>query len=160
MIIFGNIENFKNQSENIDMAVEYLKKYLNDNSAEYLNIIKQPIGYINKINLSKSVFLLEQVYNTKNRNECKYESHLKYIDIHFIIDGIETLEVSEIPNLDIIIPYNEKKDVTIYNNNTFGSILNLKKFDLAVFFPEDGHMTSVALKEKNKTVKIVVKILI
>ena len=160
MTTFGNIEKYRNQNKNINDTIEYLKGYLNINSEKYLNIRNQSVGYVNKIDLSESVFLLEQVYNTKNRNECIYESHLKYIDIHFIIDGYETLEVEDVSRLDIEIPYNEQKDSTIYNNRTKGSILNLKKFDIAIFYPEDGHMTSITLKGNNKVIKIVAKIML
>ncbi len=160
MANFGNINTIENYDKKLDETIKYLKKYLDRSSHEYKDLIKQSIGYINKVQLNENVLLLEQVCSLKERENCCYESHRKNIDIHFIVDGIENIEVQDIKDLKITHEYSEEKDAAKYSFETNGSILKLKQNDIAIFYPEDGHMTSLGYGNNEKIVKIVAKVLI
>lgn len=50
--------------------------------------------------------MLFQSYITKDKVDCLYESHKKYIDIQYI-DGCEIMEVENIANLHVSKEYNK-----------------------------------------------------
>jgi YhcH/YjgK/YiaL family protein len=43
---------------------------------------------------SKSIFAIIQEYNTKEIKDCVLEGHVKYIDIQYIIQGVELMGVT------------------------------------------------------------------
>jgi beta-galactosidase beta subunit len=43
--------------------------------------------------LKASLFLIIQEYNTKEIKDCVLEGHVKYIDIQYIIQGVELMEL-------------------------------------------------------------------
>ena len=94
---------------------------------------------------------------TKKREDSSYESHRKYIDLQYLIQGEELIEVSPTHKLSITHNYNEEKDYALYNNDIHGSSLYMKPGMIAIFFPEDGHMPGLIKTESSKIIKSVVK---
>lgn len=158
MAIFGNINTIELDNKRYQEICDYLKRYLDENSLEYQGLMHQESGYIKKVQLSDTVLILEQVYMSKNRENCFYESHQKNIDIHFIVDGCEIIEVKETNLLDTTVPYLAEKDAQKYSYKSKGSSLVLRTGDIAFFHLNDGHMTSLGLKQNEKIVKVVVKV--
>jgi len=71
--------------------------------------IAKAFAYINETDLSQTalgkyeidnddIFALVQEYDTKDKNECKLEGHSKYIDIQYIIYGVELIGVTSLIN--------------------------------------------------------------
>ena len=106
------------------------------------------------------MIFIEQTYLSKDREECFYESHQKYIDIHLIVKGTEYIEVCNTNELNVLENYNEHKDATKYRYDINGSILKLCVGDVAIFFPKDGHMTSMSENINSEITKVVAKVLI
>lgn len=160
MAIFGTLEVVREQvkDKKFNRAFEYLETVLKDGTIENKRLLTYSIDAFEKINLDKNNFGLEQVYYTKDRNKCFFESHRKYIDVQFILDGEEIIEVSDIKNLDVTFPYDENMDIIKYNDNVNASIVKLQKGDVAIFFQEDGHMPCIKLNKPGKVVKTVVKV--
>ena len=61
-------------------------------------------------------FYSVQSYDTKPVDECKLESHRKYIDIQVMVSGEERMDVVDISKLTIQENYNEDKDVMFWNS--------------------------------------------
>jgi len=160
MYIIENLNKIEKIDERLNDALDYFKRYLNTESKQYKNLINQSDGFINKIDVSESLFFIEQVYSMRERVKCQYESHLKYIDLHFILSGSEIIEVENISYLEIDTPYNEIKDATKYSNVHLGTQITLNEFELIVLEPNDGHMTAIEQSKDTSVVKIVAKILI
>jgi len=160
MAIFGTLEVVKNQlcDSKFDKAFEYLEKVLKDGTVENKRLMKLPIGAFEKVDLDSCNFALEQVYNSKERNECFFESHKQYIDVQFILDGEEIIEVANVNTLTITMPYKKEMDLIKYNDTKHASKLKLQKGDVAVFFPEDAHMPCLQVKGNVKIIKTVVKV--
>jgi YhcH/YjgK/YiaL family protein len=160
MAIFGTLEVVKKQlcDKKFDIAFEYLEKVLKDGTVENKRLIKLPIGAFEKVDLDNCNFALEQVYNSKKRNECFFESHKQYIDVQFILQGEEIIEVSNSNDLVVESAYSEKIDLVKYKDTSKSSHIMLKKGDVAIFFPEDAHMPCVKVKESLKVIKTVVKV--
>lgn len=100
-----------------------------------------------------------QEYNTKNAEDCKSEGHRNYIDIQYIVSGVETMEVFDISKATVKSEYNDVKDVEFYEHFSDASVCNVSSGEYAIFFPEDIHRPGMAYKGENKPVKkIVVKV--
>lgn len=160
MAIFGNIDVVKKQvdREKFDKAFEYLEKVLEDNSQENRRLKSLKVGAFEKEDLDENNFALEQVYNSKDRNDCFFESHRKNIDVQFILEGEEIMEVDNINNLQETFSYNETMDLIKYSDSKFSSSIKVKKGDVAIFFPEDAHMPCIKTNNSIKVVKTVVKV--
>lgn len=160
MAIFGNIEVVKKQVDNekFAKAFEYLEKVLEKNSEENKRLLNLPIDAFEKEDLDKNNFALEQVYNSKERENCFFESHRKNIDVQFILEGEEVMEVDNIKNLNINFPYDDSIDLIKYDDSRFSSSIKVKKGDIAIFFPEDAHMPCIKIKNSVKVIKTVVKV--
>ncbi len=91
----------------------------------------------------------------------KLEIHKKYIDIQLLLAGEEIIVYRDVENLKESVPYNETKDIAFYHHKEEGAVpLVLIPGNFAVFFPWEGHMPGVYLREGEslKVRKCVVKI--
>jgi biofilm protein TabA len=160
MAIFGNIEVVKKQVDDKKFlkAFEYLEKVLDENSTENKRLNSLNIGAFEKENLDENNFALEQVYNSKDRKNCFFESHRKNIDVQFILEGEEIIEVDNIENLSEKFSYDDAMDLVKYSDSSFSSSIKLKKGGVAIFFPEDAHMPCIKIENSKKVIKTVVKV--
>ncbi len=160
MAIFGKLDVVKKELNDTKfyIAYEYLEKVLNKATEENKRLLHLGIGAFEKVDLDDENFALEQVYNSKKRNKCFFESHKRYIDVQFILEGEEIIEVSHIHDLDVDHAYDEQNDLIRYRDANRASSLKLKKGDVAVFFPEDAHMPCLENSHSVKVVKTVVKV--
>ena len=103
------------------------------------------------------LFLLVQQYPTSPPAERTYESHLRYIDIQYIIGGSEIIFCTPIGGLTVRAPYDEKKDVIFYDDAE-GQPLTLRAGDFALFWPWDGHKPGCRAAGDDWVRKVVAKV--
>ena len=103
-----------------------------------------------------TIFALVQEYQTKPLNECKLESHKKYIDIQYVIRGEEMMGVTT-QNNQKIIEVNEEKDYTFYKGTT--SLVRVSKGMFTIFFPDDLHQPCVQTESAAEVKKVVIKVM-
>lgn len=96
-----------------------------------------------------------RIYETKPESELKWENHRKYIDIQCVLDGEETIAVTDLSSLAITKEYAPDSDVEFLGGSIPGSKLQLRPGVFAVLFPGEGHKPGV-MSEKIGTVKKVV----
>lgn len=159
MAIIGNIyklEKFLNKKE-LNIVFDYFKKATNPNSDISKRILSKTSDSCEKIMLTDEIFVLEQVFYTKNREESIIESHRKYIDFQLVISGNEQMEYIDIDKLTIENEYDEYKDLILYKLVDNTSKFVLQNNDLAIFFPDDAHL-GLGIYEKSELVhKAVIK---
>lgn len=102
------------------------------------------------------VFALVQEYPTRAAAECFWEAHRKYIDIQFLVVGVEQIDHAPVSDLQITEPYDPTKDRMILQGD--GSILKLTDGMFAIFFPHDAHRPCMAFNQPEKVRKIVLKV--
>ena len=160
MAIFGKLEIVKEQvkEDKFKKAFEYLEEVLKYGSQENKRLLSLPIDAFETVDLNTNNFALEQVYQSKERNECFFESHKQYIDVQFILEGEEVIEVKNIEALEVNMPYDETMDLIKYKDTTESSKIILKKGDVAIFYPEDAHMPCIQINKSSKVIKTVVKV--
>jgi YhcH/YjgK/YiaL family protein len=160
MAIFGRLKVVKEhlKDKKFDIAFQYLEQVVENGTKVNQRLLNLPVGAFEKRVLDDMNFALEQVYNSKLREECFFESHNSYIDVQFILDGEETIEVVNNQTLRITSQYNKDIDLIKYDDTKSASSLKLQKGDIAIFFPEDAHMPCLQTNKSEKVVKTVVKV--
>jgi YhcH/YjgK/YiaL family protein len=160
MAIIGNIYKLEKILKDKELYVifEYFKQALNINNKVHKRILASPIGSFEKVNITNDIFALEQVFYTKNREDCFIESHKRYIDFQLILSGNEQMEYVDIDKLEIVEEYNKEKDLIIYKLVDNTSKFLLQENDLAIFFPDDGHIGLPKFKESELVYKTVIKL--
>lgn len=160
MAIFGNIEVLKKQIKDTKFltAFDYLTKVLDESSKENKRLNAYDLDVFEKIELDENNFALEQTYFSKEREKCFFESHRQNIDVQFILEGEEIIEVADNHSLTIDVPYRESMDLIKYHDTKQSSQLLLRKGDVAIFFPNDAHMPCIKVNEPVNIIKTVVKV--
>ena len=160
MALFGTLETLKSQvcDSKFKKAFLYIEKLQDKNSSEYKSISKTKVDECNKIVLDENCFVLEQAYITKDKKDCLYESHKKYIDIQYMFEGDEIMEVENINNLEISKEYDVTLDYAKYLQSKKSSSLLIKENEMAIFYPNDAHMPCMKIDENKKIIKVVFKI--
>jgi YhcH/YjgK/YiaL family protein len=107
----------------------------------------------------RTPFVVVQEYYGKQKSDAFYESHKKYTDIQYIIEGEEVIGLTALDKLKIKEPYNEENDIAFYDFDG-GDYLKASPEKFFLFFPEDAHRPSITTGDSILVKKIVVKILI
>jgi biofilm protein TabA len=98
-------------------------------------------------------------YETKNYKEIVAESHKKYIDIHYILNGEEIIGYSDYKNeKTIAAKYNIEKDAELFSNILNENFFVLKRGMFAIFYPQEIHRPGMLYEKKCKVRKIIFKI--
>lgn len=135
----------------IHSGIKIALEYIQNNNLNSLEIGKYEI-------LGDKVFLLIQSYDTKDQQECIWEAHKKYLDIHYMIEGSELIGIANIEKMKVTTQYDEKDDYWLFSGDQ--DFLTLEEGMFTIFFPQDVHMTSLKIKESKLVKKAVIKILI
>lgn len=140
-----NISTYKNLSERFEKAFDFLS----NQDLEKLEVGKYELDLDN-------LFVLIQEYTGKKEEEGKCEAHKKYIDIQYIISGIEKIGYAPVDTMEVVDPYNEDKDRCFVKFKGDFNVLTKDMF--AIYFPQDGHMPGIEVIEGSTIKKAVVKI--
>ena len=95
---------------------------------------------------------------TKPAEEMLFETHEKYMDIHFIVSGEEKIEFCNRDQISVANPYSAEKDITQYTGSDDCSFVILRAGDFAFTSYEDAHKPNIAVDAPAKVRKIVFKI--
>lgn len=101
------------------------------------------------------IFAIVQEYDTKEEKDCILEGHYKYIDIQYVIKGVEIMGFTPLTD-QISVEENLEKDYTFYKGET--SMLRVEEGMFTIFFPEDLHRPCVKAGQISKVKKVVVKV--
>ena len=101
------------------------------------------------------VFALVQEYESKPMDQGRWESHVNYIDIQYVVDGEESIGYANVDQLELG-EYNAAKDRYVPQGE--GSFVHLTAGMFGLFMPEDAHMPNMAVDEPRPVKKVVIKI--
>lgn len=94
--------------------------------------------------------------DAKSPEEQVAEKHESYIDIHYVIDGEETIGWAPLQEgLEPLKPYDSEGDYALYTPLVDEILLPMKPGMFAVFFPQDIHRPGMG---QAKIKKIVIKV--
>lgn len=107
----------------------------------------------------KNLYAIVQSYNSKMPEDGRLEAHRNYIDIQYIISGIEEIGAVDISKVCTSVEYNPEKDVEFFADTDKASKCVVEAGEYGIFFPNDVHKPGLAFEGTSTFVKkVVVKI--
>jgi YhcH/YjgK/YiaL family protein len=126
----------------------------------------QAFDYILKTDLSQipigkheidgeDVFAIVMEYETKDKNESKFEGHHQHIDLQYIVSGSEFMGIATLTDQTPV-------ETSIENDYDFYDIdsdfIQLDAGMFTIFFPDDLHKPGIRPNQISKIKKVVIKI--
>ncbi|MBQ9085917.1 MAG: YhcH/YjgK/YiaL family protein [Clostridia bacterium] len=137
-MIFGNIHTYK------DCGITALSPYL-----ELLRSLPTDIPD-GRTHLDNGVYYTVYTVNLKDPKTANFESHKNYIDLQYILEGTEQMEISPLTELHEVVPYSAEKDCMFWSGE--GVMLTFRPGDFAVYAPMDGHKPGLGTGISRKVV--------
>lgn len=95
-------------------------------------------------------------YETTTPENRFWEAHRQYLDLHLMLKGEERIDIAFIENMEQK-DYVEKDDF-LPLEGTPAAAVALDEGDFLICYPQDGHMTGLAVNEPVKLKKAIFKI--
>jgi YhcH/YjgK/YiaL family protein len=105
-----------------------------------------------------NIFALIQEYDTRPMGKCRFEAHLRYIDIQYVHEGAEIMGWAPVQTLPLDVEYDEEKDVAFFEQPVRFSSAEVTKGLFTVFFPADAHEPGIRMAGHNTVRKVVMKV--
>jgi len=93
--------------------------------------------------------------DTKKIEDCSFEAHRKYADIHFVAYGKEKIGYSDVSQLKLT-EYDEEKDAAALEGK--GDLVTLLPGYFMITLPDDAHMPCVCAETCEPLGKMIAKI--
>lgn len=103
------------------------------------------------------IFALFRRYETVEAQGVKLESHRKYIDVQYLLEGEEIIGLAVDSRNVEGLGYDREKDVEFFEGEGEGAVL-LKTGQCAVFLPGELHAPGIMGGKPAKVCKVVVKV--
>lgn len=162
MALFGSLTTIQTQlaaAPAFVRSLEYVARCLTPGSVEAARIAAVPEGVTERVELGDGIFALEQAYLGKAEAAAKWEAHERMIDIQVVVSGRERMGVCEVAGLRLTEDYRAERDLMFFAAPEGGvSMLAVGPGGLAVFYPADAHLPSLADGEPILVRKTVVKV--
>ena len=95
-------------------------------------------------------------YETTKPENRFWEAHKDYLDLHLLLDGKEQIDLNFLKNMTLG-EYVKEEDYQKIEGNKNSSVV-LSEGDFLICYPNDGHMTAIAVGEPQKIKKAIFKI--
>ena len=147
-MIFGNIENQKEY----DFLEDKIKECFTYNKEKDLMSFDNGRYDIKDDELFVNIVEYE---TTKPENRF-WEAHKDYLDLHLILDGKEQIDLNFLKNMTLG-DYIKEEDYQKIEGDKNSSV-TLSQGDFLICYPNDGHMTAIAVDKPQKIKKAIFKI--
>ncbi len=104
----------------------------------------------------ESMFAMVVDEPTRIRSDCKWESHRRYHDIQYVVDGEEVMGFASLDQMRVVEPFKESLDYAFYEGD--GQYITVRPGFFALFAPQDVHRPSMAVTTPMRVRKVVIKI--
>ena len=101
------------------------------------------------------LFALVQEYTTRVADECVWEAHRRYIDVQFVVTGVERMGVASLSQMRERQTYDAARDVAFFEPGS--EFVTIRAGMFAIFGPEDVHSPCHAAGAPVLVRKVVVK---
>jgi len=160
MALFGLFSVVRQQCarSEFNAAFVYAEEALTPGSPAHVRIMALASGSTHRQELSGGAYAMEMAFLTKTRSEGFFETHRRFVDVQVVVSGEEVMEVECADRLAVTQPYDETKDFSKHEDGGFPSVLRMRSGDVAVFWPADAHMPSLAVSQPALVRKTVIKV--
>jgi YhcH/YjgK/YiaL family protein len=138
-------DSYRCMSENFAAGFDYLRSMAFETIADGRYRIR-----------GDDVFAMVQSYQTKPRDQGRWEAHRHYADIQLMVEGAEYVGVCSITRMTVAEPYTRERDVEFFIGD--GRFHRLERGEFAVFLPQDVHMPGIMIATADQVKKVVVKV--
>lgn len=145
-----NLEMFVLQNERNDKAWQVAFDFLKRNDLNSLAIGRYDLS-------DDGTYATVSEYETKEHETARYEAHRRYIDIQYVSEGEEFMELLPLDQIIESQDYDEQADIMFFNGKP-GKRLYANKDHFFVFFPNDVHKPCLKIETPTKVRKVVIKI--
>lgn len=142
----SNLANYKSVSKNIGKFVDYIK--------QHDITVYEPGVY----EIDEDIFFTVKTYEPRLPESAGWETHKKFIDIQYVIEGKELMGVAPSSILTVKEPYNDEQDKMTYLPTDKEATLKLWPGMFALLLPQDAHHPTLIDGEVTLNKKAVVKI--
>ncbi len=103
-------------------------------------------------------FFIHSIYNTERPDEIIYENHKKYLDVHLVLKGEESILFGDAKYMNPVRKYDEVEDYELLNYpGNIGTIV-IHAMNFAILFPGEAHKGGVSIDGTPcKVEKVVIK---
>ncbi|TCT32671.1 YhcH/YjgK/YiaL family protein [Martelella mediterranea] len=152
-MIFGRLDNLKAEQEILPEAVREGLRFINDT-----DLANAPVGRVDID--GDRIFAMVQDYETKPLSENRPESHIRYLDIQYVVSGREVIGLAPLDGAGApVTDLREERDLLFYDDVSGEMPLTMNAGSYAVFYPWDVHRPACRLNDQSESVrKVVVKI--
>ncbi len=108
---------------------------------------------------AKGNYVIVENYTSKHWEDCRWESHIKYLDIQYIVKGREQIAWRGTEGLEITENRFSESDIAFYTSDealVTTTIMNEGNF--AVFYPGDVHRPGACIDTPQAVKKIIFKL--
>ncbi len=103
------------------------------------------------------IYASVDAYPTRRRATSGWEAHRRYIDVQYVVSGVEVMGIAPLDHLEVTVPYDNAQDAVRLVGD--GDFVTVPAGTFAVFFPQDAHMPCLAAADAPGPVrKVVVKV--
>ena len=145
-------------ADRLDRAAQYagLPKRIRT-ALEWLRATDLAALPVGRIDLEgEKLFALVQEYDTKPMSEGLWEAHRSYIDVQYVVRGVERMGYTPVETITVTKPYDADKD---YLNGTGpGAFIEAPAGMVFVLWPGDAHMPGMRVDGPVPVRKIVLKV--
>lgn len=138
-----------------------MKKTLSEKIAEAVETIRNV--KFDEMELGKHVinddfYMSLQIYDSKDPATARHEAHQKYVDVQYIVEGTERIDIAPASIMEVEEEYDEDRDVVFFKEPARATTVVLTAGGYAVLYPEDSHKPGLQVDGPVKIKKIVGKV--
>ena len=111
-----------------------------------------------KVEIGPGIHAVISKYSTEPASSKRFEAHRNFVDIHYIVSGVEIIEWTPIGSLEGSSNYDPESDCIFYEKSKGSSKIAMWPGDFIVLMPNDGHKPGCHYFEPSEVHKIVVKV--
>ena len=97
-------------------------------------------------------------YTTMDAKTLSFETHERYFDIQYLVEGKEKIGVCTREGLVVKVPYEGTNDITFYEEPPLSGEVLLRARDFVILGPKDAHKPRCIADMPTAVIKIVVKV--
>ncbi len=108
------------------------------------------------------VYALVQSYNSRpETDQPRFEAHRRYMDVQYVVSGVELIGWAPLEQLTVTAPYNIEKDMLLGTVDAAErTLVHLAAGQAAILYPSDAHAPGLAAGASEAVKKVVVKVLL
>lgn len=106
----------------------------------------------------EAAYALVQEYQTRPVAGVQLEAHRRYVDVQYIVRGVEAIYWAPLDGLTVTMPHDDSKDVALFAASATMIPVAIRAGQCAILFPEDAHAPCCTWGEPAEVLKVVVKV--